>query len=178
VLAGALAVPGCTGVTTQRSEGAGNPGLQLYAPDAALAGSNLTLIRNNPFAADPAGLGIVAVMNTNNPMQMYRFALTPQPDWNGYTVVLAFGEAPIGNQNLCQNSALPPRPAPPGETALIADLCYGPQLITEVSGRAPAVGGPDDPQFAALVSGVLSDLFARRQPDHPHAFPTLPPIRL
>src|SRR5215469_16347704 len=107
LLAGVLALlAGCNGVTTLRSEAAGNPSLQLYAPDAALQGSNLAIIRNNPFPSDPAGLAIVGVMNANNPMQMYRFALAPQPNWNGYTVILAFGEVPAGSVTLCQNTAL------------------------------------------------------------------------
>lgn len=178
-LVGALALlAGCNGVTTYRSEGAGNPSLQLYAPDAALNGSNLALIRNNPFPSDPAGVAIVGVMNANNPMRLYRFALTPQPDWNGYTVILAFGESPVGNQTLCQNTTLPPRPMPPGKTAVIADLCYGPQLITEVYGHTDAVSGPDDPRFAALIGGVLEDLFAQRQPHYPHAVPRDLPFRM
>jgi hypothetical protein len=167
LLAGALALlAGCSGgVTTYRSEAAGNPSLQLYAPDAALNGSNLTLIRGNPFPGDPAGLAIVGVMNANNPMQMYRFALAPQPD---------FGEVPVGNKTLCQDTTLLPRPMPPGQTAVITDLCYGPQLITEVYGHTDAVSGPDDPRFAALIGGVLSDLFAQRQPHYPRVPRDLP----
>ncbi len=166
----ALVVAACTtgGVTTYRSEAAGNPSLQLYAPYAAMNGSNLTIIRNNPFPGDPAGLATINVMNVNNPMQKYRFAPAPQPDWNGYTVIVVFGETPVGNQSLCQNVNLPPRPTPAGQTAVVADLCYGPQLITEVWGHAPMVAGPDDPQYAALIGGVLEDLFALRQPHFPH----------
>ena len=179
LLAGVLAlITGCNNVTTFRSEAAGNPNLQLEAPSAAMNGSNLAIIRNNPFPSDPAGLAIVGVMNANNPMQMYRFALTPQPNWNGYTVILAFGELPAGNVTLCQNTALPPRPMPPGETAVIADLCIGPRLITEVYGHSPAVSGPDDPQFAALVGGVLEDLFAQRQPHYPRVTPNGLPFRI
>ena len=178
-LAGALALlAGCNNVTTFRSEAAGNPNLQLEAPSAAMNGSNLALIRNNPFPGDPAGLAIVGVMNANNPMRMYRFAPTPQPNWNSYTVILAFGELPAGNVTLCQNTTLPPRPMPQGETAVIADLCIGPRLITEVYGHCPAVRGPDDPQFAALVGGVLEDLFAQRQPHYPRAVPHDVPFRL
>jgi len=179
-LTGVLALlAGCNdGVTTYRSEAAGNPGLQLYAPDAALNGSNLALIRNDPFPGDPAGLAIIAVMNANNPMRLYRFAPAPQPDWTGYTVILAFGQSPVGNKSLCQNTTLPTRPMPPGQTAIVADLCYGPQLITEVSGHSAAVNGPDDPRFAALVGGVLEDLFARREPHYPHGVPRDLPFRL
>lgn len=179
LLAGTLALlAACDGVMTNRLESAGNPSLQLVAPDGAMAGSNLALIRNNPFPGDPAGLAIAGVMNANNPMRLYRFALAPQPDWNGYTVILVFGETPVGNQNFCQNTTLPPRPTPPGQTAVVADLCYGPQLITEVSGHTSAVSGPDDPRFAALIGGVLEDLFARRQPHYPHAVPHELPFRM
>lgn len=179
MLVGTLAlVAGCNGVTTYRSEAAGNPNLQLEAPSAAMNGSSLVLIRNTPFLSDPAGLATVGVMNANNPMRMYHFALTPQPNWNGYTVILAFGELPAGNVTLCQNTTLQPRPMPPGETALIVDLCIGPQLITEVYGHSPAVSGPDDPQFAALVGGVLEDLFAQRQPHYPRAVPRDVPFHM
>lgn len=164
----AALLAGCTGgVTTYRSEGAGNPNLQIDAPYAAMNGSILAIIRAEPFPGDPAGLGVIQVMNANNPMQRYRFSPAPLPDWNGYSVILAFGETPVGNQSLCQNTLLPPRPTPPGQTAVVADLCYGPQLITEVWGHSPAVSGPEDPQFAALIGGVLTDLFALRQPHHP-----------
>lgn len=169
LLAGALALlSACTGITTYRSEAAGNPNLQLEAPYAAMNGSILAIVRNNPFPSDPAGQMIVAVMNANNPMQKYRFSLVPMPDWNAYSVVLAFGETPVGNVSFCQNTMVPPRPMPPGETAVVADLCLGPQLVTEVWGHSPAVSGPDDPRFASLIGGVLEDLFALRQPEFPH----------
>src|SRR6185312_3868713 len=74
------ALAGCGGVTTYRSEAAGNPNLQLSAPFAAMNGSLLAIIRNNPFPTDPTGQVIVAVMNANNPMLKYRFALVPLPD--------------------------------------------------------------------------------------------------
>lgn len=167
VLGAALAaLAGCNGVTTYRSEG-GNPSAQTYAPYAALNGTNLAIVRNGPFPGDPAGLAVVGVMNVNNPMQQYRFAPAPTPDWNGYTVVVAFGNPPVTNISLCQNTSMPVPPMPAGETAITVDLCYGPQLITEVMGHAPAVDGPEDPQFAQLVSQALSDLFALR-PQYPH----------
>ncbi len=175
--AGALALAACEhGITTFRSEASGWPTEQYNAPYAALNGTNLAIVRDNPFPADKGNEAVLAVMRVNNPMRMYRFALAPTPDWNGYSVILGFGESPVGNQNLCQNPALPLRPTPVGRTSLIADLCYGPLMITEVYGHTDVVGGPDDPRLAALVGGVLEDLLALKTRQHPHlAFPIVVP---
>ncbi|HEX9464264.1 MAG TPA: hypothetical protein VGB82_16825 [Alphaproteobacteria bacterium] len=164
VLVAAAALAACTnGIVTYRSEGAGNPSAQTYAPYAAMNGTILLVVRDNPFPNDRTNEAVLAVVNTHNPAQRYRFSLTMPPDWNGYTVVLGFGEAPVGNQSLCQNALLPLRPMPPGRMAIIADLCYGQQLVTEAYGHSPAVGGPDDPTFQSLVSQVMTELFAERR---------------
>lgn len=168
-LAGSLlaVLAGCAGsVITNRSEG-GNPSMQLYAPYAAMNGTTLAIVRNNPFPGDPIGQAVIAVMNANNPMLSYHFAPATLPNWNGYTVVFAFGRVPPTNISLCQNTSMPVPPMPPDEIAVVADLCLGPQLVTEVVGHTGAVGGPDDPRFAALVSQTMSDLFALRQ-HYPH----------
>jgi hypothetical protein len=159
----ALALAGCGGVVTYRSEGAGNRSLQTYAPYAAMNGTNLLVVLNNPFPNDQNNQQVLAVVSTHNPMLSYRFSLVLPPDWNGYTVVLGFGESPVGNQDLCRNVHLPLRPTPAGQTALIADLCEGQQLVTEVYGHSPTVGGPDDPTFLRLVSQTMTDLFAVRR---------------
>ena len=171
-LGSALTLAACdAGITTYRSEAAGSISAQTYAPYAAMDGTSLAVIRNNPFAGDRDNQLVLATMRTHNPMLKYRFALAPTPDWNGYSVIFVFGEPPIGNQNLCQNATLPPRPMPAGTTTVMADLCYGPLLITEVYGHTAAVRGPDDPRFASLVGGVLEDLFALRRPRDPRAWP-------
>lgn len=164
LLAGVLALlASCAGgVTTYRSEG-GNPSAQLYAPYAAMNGTTLAIVRDDPFPGDPAGLAVIQVMNANNPMRSYHFAPATLPGWNGYTLVFAFGEPPTTNISLCQNTSMPVPPMPPGEIAVIADLCLGPELITEVYGHSGAVAGPEDPRFADLVSQTMEDLFAIRQ---------------
>jgi hypothetical protein len=169
VVAG-LALAGCGGVMTYRSEAAGNRSAQTYAPYAAMNGTNLLVVRNNPFPEDRVNQAVLGVVATHNPMQRYRFALAQPPDWNGYIVVLGFGESPVGNQDLCRNAQLPLRPTPAGQTALIADLCYGEMLVTEVYGHSPAVGGPDDPMFLNLVSQVTTELFALRRIDDERPF--------
>lgn len=167
LLGGLLALlAGCNGVTTYRSEG-GNISAQLYAPYAAMNGTTLAIVRNDPFPGDPTGQAVIAVMNAHNPMLSYHFAPATLPNWNGYTVVFAFGRLPATNISLCQNTSMPIPPMPAGETAVIADLCMGPGLITEVVGHSGPVGGPDDPRFADLVSQTMSDLFAIRQ-QYPH----------
>ncbi len=162
VLVAAATLAGCNGIVTYRSEGAGNPSAQTYAPYAAMNGTTLLVVRNNPFPSDRNSEAVRAVVSTHNPMRGYRFSLTMPPDWNGYTVMLGFGQSPIGNQSLCQNAQLPLRPTPSGRTALIADLCYGPQLVTEAYGHSPAVSGPDDPRFGSLVGQVMTELFQLR----------------
>jgi hypothetical protein len=162
VTVAAAALAGCNGIVTYRYEG-GAPSAQFYAPYAALDGTNLLVVRNNPFPNDRTNEAVLAVVRTHNPMRRYRFSLVPPPDWNGYTVILGFGLSPVGNQSQCQNAQIPLRPTPPGRTTLIVDLCYGRQLITETYGRSPAVGGAEDPTFAALVDQVMTDLLAIRQ---------------
>jgi hypothetical protein len=168
-----LLVAGCAGgTTTYRSEAAGSPSAQTYAPYAAMNGVNQLVIRNNPYPTDPDGQVLLSIVQTHNPMQRYHFTLGAGPQWNGYTVIFGYGESPVGNQDLCKNVALPLRPMPPGQTAVMADLCYGPLLITEVYGHTQFIADPHDPRLAALVGGVMEDLFALRTP--PYHVPRAP----
>ena len=173
--AAVLILAGCTGyeVVTNRMEGSGNRGAQTYSPYAAMNGTNLLVVINNPFPADTNNAAVANVVATFNPMQRYRFALAPPPDWNQYTVVLAFGQTPIGNQDLCHNAHLPLRPAPESQTAIVLNLCLQEQLVTEVIGHAPKALAPDDPNFTRLISQATSDLFELRDIDNNRIAPPL-----
>ncbi len=169
-MAAVLLLAGCAGngVVTYRMEGAGNRSAQTYTPYAAMNGTNLLVVINNPFPQDRNNAAVANVVNTFNPMQRYRFTLAPAPDWNQYTVVVAFGETPVGNQDLCRNAQLPLRPTPEAQTAIVVDLCLQQQLVTEVIGHAPKAVAPDDPNFTGLISQAMSDLFQLRDiHDHP-----------
>jgi len=170
IAAAAIILAGCTGyeVVTNRMEGSGNRSAQTYTPYAAMNGTNLLVVINNPFPYDSNNAAVANVVNTFNPMQRYRFTLAPAPDWNQYTVVLAFGQTPVGNQDLCRNAQLPLRPTPEGQTAIVVNLCLQQQLVTEVIGHAPKAQTPDDPNFTRLISQAMSDLFQLRDiNDHP-----------
>ena len=155
MLAAALALSACTGVTTVRSEGGTTYSAGLYVQSAAQNGTNAVVLRNSPFPAD----AVLAALRDRYQGDQYRFALGTPPDWNGYTVILGFGGPPVGAQNLCANPDQPQAAAPAGRVELVADYCYGRQLVTEVLSRSPGVSGPEDPRFRELIGQSIAELF-------------------
>lgn len=153
--AGALALSACSGVTIVRSEGGTTYSAGLYVQSAAQNGTNAVVIRNSPFPED----AVLAALRGRYQGDQYRFALGTPSDWNGYTVILGFGGAPIGAQNLCENPNQTQPAASVGRIHLVADYCYGPRLVTEVLSRSPAVSGPEDPRFRDLIGQSIAELF-------------------
>ncbi|MBV8535297.1 MAG: hypothetical protein JO128_06885 [Alphaproteobacteria bacterium] len=153
----ALALAACDGAVVNRSEGASVYTGYLYAQSQAADGTNAVVVRNSPFAPDV----VVRALQDRYRGDQYRFALGPSPaGWNGYTVILAFGGAPVGNQNLCQNPNLPLPVTASGRTALIGEYCVGSILVSEATGWTSAVNGPEDPRFKNLVGDVVAELFS------------------
>ena len=150
-----LSACGVGGVTTVRMEGASNYSAAFYVQTGAQNGTNSVVIRNSPFPPD----AVLAALRARYQSNQYRFALGTPADWNGYTVILGFGQPPLGGQTLCGNPDLPQAPASPGVLELLADYCYGRRLVTEALGRAPGVSGPDDPRFRELVGQTVAELF-------------------
>ena len=155
-LAGAVALSSCVGdgVTTVRSEGVTTYSAGLYVQSVAQSGTNAVVVRNSAYPPE----AVLDALRARYRGGQYRFALGTPSDWNGYTVVIAFGGPPVGNKNLCEN-ATQLQFAPSAGTALVADYCYGNRLITEVQGRAPPVSGPDDPRFRELIGQTIAELF-------------------
>ena len=154
----AAALTACDdGTTVQRSEVAGGYTGFLYAQSQAANGTNAVVVRNAPFAPD----AVVTALQDRYQSDQYRFGVGPTPaDWNGYTVVLAFGGAPIGTQNLCQDPNLPLTAATGGRTTVVGDYCLGNILVSEAVGSTPTVSDPKDPHFKSLVGDVVAQLFA------------------
>jgi hypothetical protein len=156
-LAGALALSACAvgGITTVRSEGGTTYSAGLYVQSVAQSGTNTVVVRNSPFPPD----AVLTALRDYYRGDRYRFALDRPPDWNGYTVLIAFGGPAIGNQSLCENPNQPQLSPAGGEVDLVAEYCYGNRLVTEVLSRALALGGPDDPGFRELIGQSIDELF-------------------
>jgi len=162
-LAGALLLADCGGVWVNRSEGVNTYTADFYVQTLAQNGTNAVMVRNNPFGQQGDDAALTA-LRTRYAGGQYRFALGPTAsDWNGYTVVLAFGPA-VGVRNPCrQDQAL--AASQPGTTVLRGDYCYGDRIVSEAIGYAGGLSGPSDPQYAQLVSAVVAELFQNRQRD-------------
>ena len=155
----AVALGACDGTVVNRSEVAGGYTGFLYTQSQAANGTNAVTVRNAPFPPD----AVVSALRSRYQGDQYRFGLGPTPaDWNGYTVVLAFGGAPVGIQNLCQGPNLPLPAASSGRTVVVGDYCLGNILVSEATGSTSAVGDPQDPHFKALVGDVVAELFSYR----------------
>jgi hypothetical protein len=153
----AVALSACDGAFVNRSEGASVYTGYLYAQSQAAGGTNAVMVRNSPFPPE----AVVSALQDRYQSDQYRFGLGPSPvDWNGYTVVLAFGGAPVGNQNLCQNPNLPLPVAASGRTAVIAEYCVGNILVSEATGWTSAVNDPQDPRFKNLLGDIVAELFS------------------
>ena len=151
----AMALTACDGTMVNRSEVAGGYTGFLYTQSQAAAGTNAVVLRNSPFSP-PA---VVSAVQSRYQGDQYRFGLGPSPaDWNGYTVVLAFGGAPVGNQNLCQNQNLPLPVAASGRTTVVGDYCLGNILVSEATGWTTSVNTAEDPRFRKLVGDVVAEL--------------------
>jgi hypothetical protein len=163
-LVGAIALPSCAGdgVTTVRSRTAGTYSAGLYVQSLAQNGTNSVMVRNSPFPAE----AVLAALRARYEGGQYRFALGTPPDWNGYTVIIAFGGPPVGSQNLCVNPNQPQSTTSAG-SEVVADYCYGSRLVTEVVSRGPAVSGPDDPRFRELIGQSIAELFTNETPQFP-----------
>lgn len=154
----AATLVGCSsdGVTVNRSAVAPGYSGALYVQTSAANGTNSVLVRNSPVPAE----AVVDALRGRYQSNQYRFALGPNPpDWNGYTLVLSFGGPTLGSQSLCQNMAAPQLQPPSDRTEVVGDYCYGNRLVSEATGQAPAISGPQDPRLHQLVGDVVAELF-------------------
>jgi len=169
---GLIGVAGCSDtVMVNRSEVAGGYTGAFYVQTSAQNGSNAVVVRNSPF---PDAV-VVDALRARYQSSQYRFTSGPAADWNGYTVVLGFGTAPVGNQNLCRNPNLPLVASTADATTLFGEYCYGNILVTEAEGRTAAVSGPDDPKLNKLIGDVVAELFYDRRRYGGHGRGSAPP---
>lgn len=159
LLAGTFALAACGGVTTVRMIGGANYSAGRYVQTAAQNGTNAVVVRNSPFPAE----AVVAALRDRYRGNQYRFALGTPLDWNGYTVVLAFGAPPVGSQSFCADPNLPQAASPRGVVELVANYCYGNRLVTEALSRAPELTGPNDPNFRELIGQTIAELFINQR---------------
>lgn len=153
------------GVFVNRSEAPTAYSGGYYAWSTAAMGTNQIVVYNSPYPPEQTVISVLNAAHARYQSNQYRFfAGAPIVDWNGYTVVLAFADGPLGNSNLCVNRDQPLRPMSAGWTSVFAEYCLGPTLVTEASAYTRTVTGPDDPHFAELVGGVIAALFEYRPP--------------
>ena len=160
----AACLTACDGtVFVTRSEGVSNYNADTYVQTLAQNGTNAVVVQNNPFG--PAGdQAILTALQSRYSSGQYRFALGPTAtDWNGYTVVLGFGQ-PIGNQTQCAAPNAPRAVSTSGQTILIGDYCFGNRVITEATGYTGSLTGPDDPTLGKLAAEVFAELVINRPP--------------
>lgn len=161
IAAAGWALAGCdSGVFVNRSEIAGGYTGFLYVQQQAAGGVNAVAVRNSPFPPQ----AVLAALRARYTGDQYRFDLAPPAgEWNGYTVVIGFGSAPAGVQNLCQNPNLPPPQQRAGVTNVIGEYCYGAILVSEATGWTTSpISSPQDPRFEKIIGAVVAELFAYR----------------
>jgi hypothetical protein len=159
------------GVFVNRSEAPTAYSGGYYAWSTAAMGTNQIVVYNSPYPPEQTINSVLNAAQARYQSNQYRFfAGAPVTDWNGYTVVLAFADGPLGNRNLCNSRDQPLRPMSAGWTSIFAEYCLGPTLVTEASAYTRAVTGPDDPQFAKLVGATIAALFEYRPPPGQNGF--------
>lgn len=134
---------------------------------AALQGPVPLTIRGNPFpGTDPGALGAVVVAAmTRSPAvaPMRPTTADPGPRAVDYRIVLAFGQPRLGVAGLC---AAPETVPPSGEgISAVASFCIGERMLSTIRGRmTEPAQGPEDPRFAAFVSGLALYLLPSANP--------------
>ncbi len=147
----------CDGaVTVVRSRGG-----TTYAEDAqtvAALGVNAVVVRNSPVPPQ----AVLEALQARYSGNQYRFVLAPDGGgWTGYTVIIGFGQPPVGARNQCADRDIALPPAPAGTTVITGDYCFNDRVIAEAVGRSPAISGAGDPHLRALVGDVVAELFAQ-----------------
>jgi hypothetical protein len=152
------------GIYVNRTETVAYSG-ETYVQSSAAIGTNQVVVFNSPYAPDETINSVLTAARERYTSNQYRFfAGPPIADWNGYTVLMAFSDGPLGNQNLCKNRQIPLRPMSGAWTTIFAEYCLGDILVSEVTAYTRPVNGPNDPRFSQLVGSVVSGLFQYRLP--------------
>ncbi len=162
VIAASLALAACDGPRVYKSSYAGHASAPFI--DSLVAqGTNATIIRNNPFPNDPDNAAVFRAIKATYAGGRYKFVLgQPASDWNGYTMVVTFGDNILGSTDSCKNPNPPLRPGSADRISVIIEYCIGPALITQVRGNRATVSGPQDPLFGRLLDDMVADLFNPR----------------
>lgn len=124
-------------------------------------------IKGNPLPVPAAQFadGLVAAMQERNFPPKLRFTTTPPPQRRyDYKVVMAFGELPLGYNDLCRTPDVPVAPAPQGRVDAKAFFCYGDLILTYAAGSISDVASPADPRFDRFVSQMVQELFPIHDP--------------
>jgi hypothetical protein len=160
-LAGCAALAACADGVAVRN--------QVYVSDmrthlsAASAYPMPVVILNEPFADDRGGAQVIAAMQKGQGSVSPRQNFAALPAGQSYRVVLTFNGAPTGG-NSCAGSMLSPPPSVADRIAIHATFCLGTKLLSEVTAAAAPIASPQDPQFARLMTDVLSGLFPANHP--------------
>ncbi len=160
VLASGAALTACAGGAVRNQVYVQN--LQTHL--SAAAGYPMpVIIRDEPFVDDQGGAQVIAAMNKGQGGVVPPQNFAALPAGQSYRVVLTFnGEPPGGNS--CATSTPLPRTSSADRTTIHAAFCLGTKPLSEVTATSGPIASPQDPQFARLMTDVLSSLFPANHP--------------
>lgn len=129
------------------------PGHEQYA---AAIGPTQVAVYNSPYPNDD----VIAAMQGRTPGPQMTF--TAKPDAAAtYRVVLVFGESHEAPSTYCGAQAVTAGPSPSGRLTVTAAFCAGPSILSDAVARTGAIPSAHDPEFARLMTDLLSSLLPR-----------------
>jgi len=129
---------------------------------AATDGPVPVQVKGNPLPVQPAQFadGLVAAMQEKNFPPKLRFTTAaPEKRRYAYRVIMAFGDLPVGTNDLCKTPDAPIAPAPQGRVDAKAFFCYGDLILTYAAGSLGGVTSPQDPRFERFITQLVLELF-------------------
>jgi hypothetical protein len=161
-LAAALAVGGCSNSGFTYGSYYDSRYDYTHVNLAASDGPVPVQIKGNPLPVPPAQFadGLLAAMQEKNFPPRLRFTTAaPEKRSYDYRVVMAFGDPPVGYNDLCKTPDVPIAPAAQGRVDAKAFFCYGDLILTYASGSLSGVTSPQDPRFERFITQVVLELF-------------------
>ncbi|PWC32502.1 hypothetical protein [Azospirillum sp. TSO35-2] len=147
---------------------AGEPAPAYTLSEVAYAAANRDLrvvLHGDPFGLPPDRFAQKVLPHMQNRVTGVVTRLTTTPNDTArrdYKVVLAFNVAEtMLNSSLCTEGPIPTRP-PGGAIVVQGAFCRGGGAMTSATGWLDRPQGPDDPDFASLISDMTFSLFPTR----------------
>lgn len=135
-----------------------------FAWSVLRSGPMLVEIRGDPFGVDPERFRNVTLAAMNGSIQRNAsWAVTTDPESAGsqeIRIVVTFnGSSNVNGIDQCLGRSRGGGPIHRGFIWVVATLCDGRSVLANVTGEIAKTSGIDDPNFDALVSQVMLDMF-------------------